>query len=52
MRKIKFSLGIGLPLTKQEEVFEYDDDTTDDEIENDFMAWVDSWLGAEWWEKK
>ena len=37
---------------KQEEVFEYDDDTTDDEIEDDFTAWVDNCLDAEWWEEE
>ena len=50
MRKIKFYLGIGFPGAEHEEIFEYDDNATDKEIEEDFKDWQSNYLDAAWWE--
>lgn len=50
MRKIKFFLGIGYPGVVQEEIVEYEDNVTDEEINNDFQEWKIGYLDDNWWE--
>ena len=50
MRKIHFCLNIGYSTAKHEEIVEYDDNATDDEINSDFSDWVNNYLDTEWWE--
>lgn len=51
MRKIHFYLSIGYPTAKHEEIVEYDDNVTDDEINSDFSDWVNNYLDMEWCEE-
>lgn len=50
MRKIKAHCGIGYAGAEYKEEFEFDDDTTDDEIENEIYNWAEQFLET-WWEE-
>jgi hypothetical protein len=52
MRKIRFYLGIGISNAAQEEVVEFEDDTTDDEIEDAFQEWKSNYIDANWWDEE
>lgn len=49
MRKVKFYLGTGFASAAHEEVMEFDDDTTDEEISENFRDWYKEKLDASWW---
>lgn len=48
MRKVKFTLSIGIVGAKQEETFEYDDDVSEDEIDDDYSDWVSNYIDGGW----
>lgn len=48
MRKIKFYLTIGCPGSNQEEIAEYDDDITDEEIQQDLEIWAGDYIDFNW----
>lgn len=49
MRRIKFSLSIGYANAGHEEVVEFDDDATDEQIEQDYQDWCSSYIDGGWW---
>lgn len=50
MKKIKFCLGVGLFGCTKEGVYEYPDDITAEQLEDDFKDWVCDHLDA-WYEE-
>lgn len=50
MRKIEFSISIGLAGCKRTEIVEYYHDATDEEIEEDYMEWRNNYLDGGWWD--
>lgn len=50
MKKIKFAIGIGLFGCTKEGVYEYPDDVTEEQLEDDFKDWVYEHLDA-WYEE-
>ena len=50
MRKVKFYLGTGFPGASREEIVDFEDDTTDEEIEESFEDWKNNRLDASWWD--
>lgn len=52
MRKVKFYLGIGLVGCNHTEVMEFDDNTTEEEIEECYEEWKDEKLDCSWWDEE
>ncbi len=50
MRKIKSFLGIGYHGATHEEIVEYEDDATDEQINEDFQEWKMGYMDDNWWE--
>lgn len=50
IEKVKFYLGTGFAGCEREEIFEYDDDVTEGEIDEDFECWKNDILYAQRWE--
>lgn len=50
MKKVKFYLGTGFAGCSHEEIMEYEDDTPNEVIEEDFELWKNNKLDAQWWE--
>lgn len=50
MRRVKFTLSIGYPGADHEEIVEFDDDTTDEQIEEAYEDWRNNYLDGSWWE--
>lgn len=50
MRKVKFYLGMGFAGCNHEEIMEFDDDTTDEEISEYHHEWYEEKLDASWWD--
>lgn len=50
MRKVEFSLSIGLAECKRTEIVEYYHEATDEEIEEDYMEWRNNYLDGGWWD--
>lgn len=48
MKKIKFYCDTGYIGSDVEEIFEYSDNTTEDEIERDFFLWLDNYVSCGW----
>ncbi len=48
MRKVKFYLGTGFSGASHEEIMEYEDDVTDEEISEDFEDWKNDRLDTSW----
>lgn len=48
MRRIKATYGIGYVGAEHEEIFEFDDDVTEEEIENEIWDWATSNLDVNW----
>lgn len=49
MRKIKFFFSNGTQ-TKQEDIFEYNDDVTSEEIDRDLKDWVNNYIDYGWYD--
>lgn len=49
MKKVHFYLGIGYPSATHEVIIEVDDDCTDDEIQEMYDEWAETYLEKEWW---
>lgn len=49
MKRIKFFLGIGFRNANQEEIMEFEDDATDEEIDETFEDWKSNYIDASWW---
>lgn len=52
MRKVIFYLGTGFANVKYEEIMEFEDGTTDEEISEIFHDWYEEKLDASWWDIK
>ena len=52
MRKVIFYLGTGFANVKDEEIMEFEDGTTDEEISEIFHDWYEEKLDASWWDIK
>lgn len=50
MRKIKFYLGTGFSGCDYEETFEFSDDCTDEEIQEEYNDWANNCLDQSWHE--
>ncbi len=48
MRKVKFYLGTGFANATHEDVIEFEDGTTDEEITEYFEEWKNNFLDASW----
>ena len=48
MRKIKFKIDKGYPWREKSEILEFDDDDTDDMIQEAFVDWILSKVMGEW----
>ena len=52
MKKIHFHLGIGYALAVHDEIIEFEDNATEEEIEEEFDDWVHEHEDALWWEEE
>lgn len=52
MKKIHFYLGIGFSTVCHDEVVEFEDNATEEEIEEEFDDWVHEHEDASWWEEE
>ncbi len=50
LRRVKFYLGTGFSCSSYEEVMEFDDDATDEEISECHRDWYEGKLDASWWD--
>lgn len=48
MRKVKFTLSMGLVGCKKEETFEFDDNMTNEEIQEEYEQWVSEQIDGGW----
>jgi hypothetical protein len=48
MKRIHFSLSIGYPTAKHEDVFEFEDDITDAELDEAYQEWCQNYLDGGW----
>lgn len=48
MRKVKFILSMGLVGCKKEETFEFDDNITNEEIQEEYEQWVSEQIDGGW----
>lgn len=52
MKRIHFHLGIGYAIADHDEIIEFEDNATKDEIEEEFVDWVHELEDASWWEEE
>lgn len=52
MKKIHFHLGIGYANAVHDEIIEFEDDATNEEIEEEFNEWVNGYEDCSWWEEE
>lgn len=48
MRKVRFTLSMNLVGCKSEEIMEFDDDMTDEEIQEQYEEWREEQLDGGW----
>ena len=48
MKKVKVFLGIGFANANREEILEFEDDATEEDIEDEVMAWVNDQIDIGW----
>ena len=48
MKKVEFYLGIGYVGSDYKDILEFEDDTTDEEIEECFKDWADNYIDCGW----
>jgi len=46
--KVRFTLSIGYPGAKHVDEMEFPDDTTDDEIDEEYQGWCSNYLDGSW----
>ena len=51
MKKVRAFVGVGLVGCIREEEFEFEDDTTDEEIEEEIKEWIWTYVDYGWNEK-
>jgi len=51
MKKVRAFVGVGLVGCTREEEFEFEDDTTDEEIEEEIKEWIWTYVDYGWNEK-
>lgn len=52
MKKYHFYMGTGFTGATHEEEFEFDDDASQEEVEDSYEDWKNSHLDCSWWEVK
>lgn len=52
MKKVCFYLGAGFPGAAFKEHVELPDETTDQEIQEEYESWVNDRLGKQWWDEE
>ena len=52
MKKIHFYLGIGINNADREEVVEFEDNATDEEIGDEYEDWKNNYIDASWWKEE
>lgn len=52
MKKVEFTLSIGFVTGNHHEVMEFDDDITDEEIEQEYNEWIWNYIDGGWREIK
>ena len=52
MKRYEFTLSIGFAGAVRREVFEYEDDVTEDDLEVDYIEWRNNYLDGGWHEVK
>jgi len=50
MRRIHFHIGTGYAGADYDEIFEFEDDVTDKEIDEAFREWESNCINAEWYD--
>ena len=50
MRKVKFYLGTGFSGAVHQEIMEFEDGTTDEEVNEEYEQWKNDHLDASWWD--
>lgn len=50
MRRVKFCLETGFAGCSHEEIMEFEDNTTDEEIEECYEDWKNNKLSCSWWD--
>ena len=48
MKRVKFTLDIGFVGATHVEIFEFEDDTTDAQIEEEYETWVSNYMDGGW----
>lgn len=51
MRKVHFYLGTEFAGVKYEEIIEFPDRTTNDEIDEEYEMWANDRLDKQWWDE-
>ena len=46
--KVEFTLGIGFANAKHREIFDIDDDATDEDIEAQLQEWANNYIDTGW----
>ena len=52
MKRIHFHLGVGYVGAVHDEIVEFEDNATNEEIEEEFNEWVNGYEDASWWEEE
>lgn len=52
MRKVRFYLGTGYAGADYEEIMDFPDGTTDEEIEEEYESWKNDKLDCQWWDEE
>ena len=52
MKRIHFHLGVGYVGAVHDEIVEFEDNATNEEIEEEFNEWVNVYEDASWWEEE
>lgn len=51
MRKIHFYIGTGYAGAEYNEIMEFEDNATDEEVEEAYKDWKENQLDCSWWEE-
>ena len=52
MKRIHFHLGVGYAGAVYDEIVEFEDDSTEEEIREEFEDWVNGYEDCSWWEEE
>lgn len=52
MKKVHFHIGTGYTGAQHDEVMEFDDSATDEDIEEAYQDWKENKLDCQWWDEE